>query len=112
MLEEIKKLKFAQINDKRYYFSIGVVLLPFSHPFLLEIVKFKREKKQKDETFLQQENHKLIQKEKFDIEKTKRISIYKSILQQKPTFYHLNLLKRSAENNENINFLQNTRSYI
>ena len=42
-----EKVKFAQINDKRYYFSGGVVSLPFSHPFLFEIVKFKREKKNK-----------------------------------------------------------------
>ena len=67
---------------------------------------------EKTETFLQQEKHKLIQMEKFAVEKKKRTSIYRSILQQKPTFYHLNSLKRSAENNENINFAQNTRSYI
>ena len=33
VLEEIKKSKFAQINDERYYFSDGIVSLPFSHPF-------------------------------------------------------------------------------
>ena len=49
---------------------------------------------------------------KFAAQKNKIVSIYRSILQQKPTFYHLRLLKRSAENNENINFSQNTRSYI
>ena len=112
VLEEIEKSKFAQINDKRYYFSDVIICLPFSYPFLKEIVDFKREKKQKLEAFLQQENHKFIQMEKFAAQKNKRISIYRSILQQKPTFYHLNLLRRSAENNENINFSQNTRSYI
>ena len=56
VLEEIEKSKFAQINYKRYYFSDGIVSLPFSRPFLLGFVKFKREKKQKIETFLQQEN--------------------------------------------------------
>ena len=50
--------------------------------------------------------------EKFGVEKNKRILIYRSTLQQRLTFYHFNSLKRSAENNENINFLQNTRSYI
>ena len=44
--------------------------------------------------------------------KQKRFSIYRSILQQKLTFYHLNSLKRRAKNNENINFSKNTRSYI
>ena len=69
-------------------------------------------KKQKTETFLQQEKRKLIEMEKFSVEKNKKTSIYRSILQQKPTFYHLSSLKKSAENNENINFSQNMRSYI
>ena len=34
VLEEIQKSKFAQINDKRYYFSDGIASLPFSHPSL------------------------------------------------------------------------------
>ena len=40
VLEEIEKAKFAQINDKRYYFSDGILSLTFSHPFLKEIVDF------------------------------------------------------------------------
>ena len=110
-LEEIEKSKFAPINDKRYHFSDSIVPLPFSHPLLHEIVEFKRNKKQKIELFLQEEKHKLIQMEKFALEKNARISLYKSILQQKPTFYHLDLLKRSVEINQNINFSQIT-SYI
>ena len=47
VLGEIEKSKFAQINDKRYYFSNGIVFIPFSHPFLLEIVKIKREREKK-----------------------------------------------------------------
>ena len=92
-LEEIEKSKFALINDKRYYFSDSIVPLPFSHPVLHETVKFKRNKKQKIELFLQKEKHKLIQIEKFSLEENARISLYKSILQQKPTFYHLKLVK-------------------
>ena len=61
--------------------------------------------------FLKEEKHKLIQMEKFALEKNARTSLYKSILQQKPTFYHLDLLKRSVEINQNINFSQIT-SYI
>ena len=65
VLEETEKSKFSQINYKRYYFIDGIVSLPFSHPFLKEIVDFKREKKQKIEAFLQQEKHQLTQMEKF-----------------------------------------------
>ena len=56
MLEETEKPKSTQINDKRYYFSNGIVLLPFSHPFLLEIVKFKREKNKKLKQFYGKKN--------------------------------------------------------
>ena len=47
VLEEIQKLKFAQINNKRYYFSNGIVSLHFLHSFVKDIVKFKEEKKKK-----------------------------------------------------------------
>ena len=40
-LQEVKKCEFVQINDKRFYFEDGIVSLPFSHPSLLEIVKYK-----------------------------------------------------------------------
>ena len=112
ILEEIEKSKFSQINYKRYYFSDGIVSLPFSHPYLDKIVQFKRDKNQKIESFLREEKHKLIQMEKFAVEKNTRISFYRSILQQKPTFYHLDSLKRSIENNQNINLSPRTRSYI
>ena len=89
ILQEIEKSKFAQINDKRYYFSDEIVSLPFSYPYLHETVKFKRDKKQKSEVFLQQEKHKLIQMEKFGVEKNNRNSIYRGIWEQKLTFFHL-----------------------
>ena len=71
-----------------------------------------RKKNNKKLKHFYNKKNKLIQMEKFAVEKNKIVSIYRSILQQKPTFYHLNSLKRSVENNENINFTQNTRSYI
>ena len=52
ILQEIKKPKFAQINDKRYYFSNETMSLSLSHLYLHEIVKLKRDKKQKIEAFL------------------------------------------------------------
>ena len=45
VVEEIEKSKFAQINDKRHYFSDGIVSLPFSHPFLAETAEFKTKTK-------------------------------------------------------------------
>ena len=72
--------KFTQINDKRYYFSNGIVSQPFCYLYLLETVQFKRDKKEKIEAFLQREKDKLIQMGKFAVGKNTQISIYRSIL--------------------------------
>lgn len=109
VLEEIEKSKFAQINDKRYYFSDGIVSLPFSHPFFARNCQVSEGKNKKLKHFYYRKNIKFRWKY---LQSKKRILIYRSILQQKLTFYHLNSLKRSAENSENINFSQNLRSYI
>ena len=47
VLEKIEKSNFAQINDKRYYFSDRIVSLSFFQPYLHETVQLKRDKKQK-----------------------------------------------------------------
>ena len=33
----VKKVQFASLNDKRYYFSGGICSLPFGHLFLSDI---------------------------------------------------------------------------
>ena len=38
------KNKFSQLNDKKFYFPDGIVSLPFYHPILLKIEKFKQKK--------------------------------------------------------------------
>ena len=37
----VTKSKFAQMNEKRFYFSGGVVSLSFSHPLLTKLDNFK-----------------------------------------------------------------------
>ena len=41
VLETVQKKKCSQLNDKRYYFQCGIVSLPFSHPYLRQIDRFK-----------------------------------------------------------------------
>ena len=74
----------------------------FTHQYLHKTVQFKRNKKQKIESFLQEEKHKLIQLGNNALRKNNRISLYRSILKQKLTFLHLDSLKRSAGNNQDI----------
>ena len=68
------------MNDKRYYICDDVVSLTFSHPCLHESIQFKRNKKQKVESFLQEGKHRLILMEKFAVEKNNKISTYRSML--------------------------------
>ena len=61
----VVKSKFYQVNDKRFYFLDGVVLLPFGHPCLSEIDKFKQEKGQKiEQQFWEEKENYLIWKKK------------------------------------------------
>ena len=43
----VNKTKFSQLNDKRFYFPDGILLLPYGHQSLSEIDNFKRQKGQK-----------------------------------------------------------------
>ena len=37
-MTSVSKVQFANLNDKRYYFSDGVVSLPFGHPLLSDLL--------------------------------------------------------------------------
>ena len=112
VLEEVEKFKFAQVNDKRCYFSDVIVSLPFSHSLLSEIVEFNERKKERIEKYRTEEKQNLLNMEKKAVLKNHRLSLLRNILLQKPTYYQLDSLKRRFENNENINFTQSMRSYI
>ena len=58
------KTKFSQLNDKRFYFADGVVSLPYGHPNLKEIDKFKKEKDQKIEKYFWEQKERLLKMEK------------------------------------------------
>ena len=38
----VSKVQFANLNDKQYYFSDGIVSLPFVHPLLSDLHEFKK----------------------------------------------------------------------
>lgn len=98
-LEKIEKSKFVQINEKRYYFSDGIVSLPFSHPFLSQLVKHKEIKKERIKNYILMDKQKLLAMKKDALLKRDRLTLYPKTLLQNLMFYHLNSLKRSFENN-------------
>lgn len=63
------KTKFSQLNDKRFYFADGVVSLPYGHPSLKQIDKFKIEKDQKIEKYFWEQKERLLKMEKNTLKK-------------------------------------------
>ena len=87
-MKTITKCKFARINDKRYYFSDGIVSLPFGHPLLNKVRNYKKRmtkiheqiEKEKD-TILKYENEAVMQNE--------RLQVLRSIFSQPLVYYDL-----------------------
>ena len=40
-MKSVSRVQFGQLNDKRLYFSNGIMSLPFGHPYLEELRKEK-----------------------------------------------------------------------
>ena len=56
----VRKTKFSQLNDKRFYFPNGILSLPYGHHSLEEIENFKSEQGQKIEKYFWQQKDDLL----------------------------------------------------
>ena len=109
IMTRINKVKFASLNDKRYYFSDGIVSLPFTHPSLQKITEFKKSLK---------EIHKVIENEKFKIlgdenkivNSIERLRILRAIYSQPITYFTIKT-NRPFISIKNNNFIT-TKQYI
>ena len=59
MTTSVNKVQFASLNDKRYYFPNGILLLPFGHPSLSELRDYKNSLP-KIHTVIKEEKDKLL----------------------------------------------------
>ena len=82
------KVKFAQLNDKRYYFSDGIVSLPFGHPLLNNIRNYKKSLKDIKDV-IEKEKEKLLKDENEVIANHERLSILRTIYSQPFKYYTL-----------------------
>ena len=83
----VTKTKFSQFRDKRFYFSGGITLLPLSHPYLKDLVVFKKEKGQGIEKYFRDEKENLLDIENKVQELNKRLFLYWQILTSEPHFF-------------------------
>ena len=95
MMTSVNKVQFASLNDKRYYFSDGIVSLPFGHPSLSELRDYKKSLA-KIHTIIKEEKDKLLQLENKIVNNNERLRILCSVFSQPITYFNLKSNKRST----------------
>ena len=88
-MKSIRKVQFGQLNDKNFYFSNGIVSLPYGHPYLENLRKHK-DKYRSIHKVIQSKKDKFLKVENEVIEKIPRLNILKQIFGQVPILYELN----------------------
>ena len=88
-MKSVCKVQFGQLNDKRFYFSNGILSLPFGHPYLEDLRKEKN-KYRNIHTVIQSKKDKFLKEESKVIQKIQRLNILKQIYSQIPLLYELN----------------------
>ena len=88
-IKSVSKVQFGQLNDKRFYFSNGMVSLSYGHPFL-ENLRKQKDKYRNIHKVIQTKKDKFLKEESKVIEKIPRLNILKQIYSQIPILYELN----------------------
>ena len=109
-MTSVNKVQFASLNDKRYYFSDGIVSLPFGHPSLKEVRNYKKSLP-KIHTVISKEKNKILQYENAAVNENERLRILRSIFSQPLTYYKLKTDYRYVDKNKKFDYTT-TRDYI
>ena len=84
----VNKVKFARLNDKRYYFSDGIVSLPFGHILLEKVRQYKKQLTKIHEQ-IDNEKNKILQLENEAVMQNERLRILRSIFSQPLVYFDL-----------------------
>ena len=87
-MTSVNKVQFTSLNNKRYYFSDGIVSLPYGHPLLSKIHQITKTYP-KIHKVIEQEKNNLLKLENEAVAKHERIRILRSIYAQPITYYKL-----------------------
>ena len=88
-MKSVSKVEFGQLNDKRLYFSNGLISLPYGHPYLEDLRKEKH-KYRAIHKVIQEKNYDFLKEESKVLEKILRLNVSKQIFSQNPMLYELN----------------------
>ena len=103
IMTSVGKVKFARLNDKRYYFSDGIVSFPFGHPLLEELREYKKSLTEIHKS-IEKEKNKLLKYENEVVNSHQRLRILRSIYSQPINYYTLKINRPyiSVKNNNYI----------
>ena len=87
-MTSISKVKFARLNDKRYYFSDGIVSLPFGH-VLLEKTREYKKKLSKIHEQIDKEKNTILKLENDAVMQNERLRILRCIFSQPLVYFDL-----------------------
>ena len=88
-MKSVCKVQFGQLNDKRFYFSNGILSLPFGYSYLEDLRKEKNKYRNRH-AVIQSKKDKFLNEESKVIQKIQRLNILKQIYSQIPLLYELN----------------------
>ena len=103
------KVKFARLNDKRYYFSHGIVSLPFGHLSLNDLREYKKSLTDIHKV-IDKEKNKILDDENMVVNSNERLRILRSIFSQPIKYYTLKT-HRHFISTKKLNYMT-TRQYI
>ena len=88
-MKSVSKVQFGQLNDKRFYFSNGIISLPYGHPYL-EKLRQQKHKYRDIHKVIQRKKDEFLKGESKVLEKIPRLNILKQLFSQVPLLYELN----------------------
>ena len=81
-MTSLNKVKFASLNDKRYYFSDEIVSLLYGHPLLKEVREYKKSLPDAIHVCIEKEKDKLLHLENKTVRDNERLRILRKIFSQ------------------------------
>ena len=110
IMTNVNKVKFASLNDKRYYFSDGIVSLPFGHPSLNTVRKYKKSFS-KIHNVIAKEKNEILKLENAAVNDNERLRILRSIFSQPISYFTLKTNRRFFVTTKKFDYTT-TRQYI
>ena len=92
-MKAVRKIQFGQLNDKRFYFSNGLMSLPYDHPCLEDLRKEKQKCRAIHKT-IQAKKYEFLKQESNAIDNNPRMHVLKQIFAQYFKFHNNFYYKR------------------